>query len=766
MIPDKLQQPFFRFIKVRENKAPLEERWTDKNNYMYNETEIIAFIEKEKRYGIVTGFGGLLVIDFDTETIQKEVMQKLPETFTVKTAGRGLYHLYFIVDAPESFKVLDINKNTLADIQGTGKQVIGPGTELPNGKRYEIVKDIPLVKMKMTEIKFAFSGWLNIEKDIKKKEGTETDNDCKKIKEQVKVIDLLKEYGVDTTKNPTSCPLHTSKGGKCFSFTEEVWHCFHCEQKGNIFHLVMAHDNCSFVEAKQLLANRVGLKLSKGLISGLKIDNYTENVEAFYQEKPFFYDKNCLFWFWNEAGGRYEMVDDIDLMNSFDDLSGFDGKTVNSKLKAQYIEAFKRVGRKHKPLDAPKNLVQFKNKVFDLKNKTLTDTTPEFFFTNPIPWDIGESSDTPTMDRIITEWVGKENLKFAYEILAYCCYADYPIHRIFCFIGIGRNGKSKFQGLISKFIGRDNNCSTELDLLSNSRFESFKLYKKLVCSMGETNFGVINNTSILKRLTGQDPIGFEYKNKAPFDDFNYAKIIIASNALPITGDTSDGWWRRWIILDFPNTFEEGKDILDIIPDQEFGNLAKKTIEILPNLLLSGKFTNQGTIEERKQKYILSSNPLSLFIRDFCQTGPFCFVSYNKLYVAYIHYLNSIKKRKVKSREFKAALEDEGFAVEKTTKKVNEEFVNGLWVESLQLKDEKYCADYANYAQFSTPTPTHEELSGNFSITSIKSTKPKSYQEIHQKCDWCGISPSYTFASNGKPICEWCYKEKEGKDEQI
>jgi len=52
-----------------------------------------------------------------------------------------------------------------------------------------------------------------------------------------------------------------------------------------------------------------------------------------------------------------------------------------------------------------------------------------------------------------------------------------------------------------------NVCSTELDSLISSRFEVTRLHKKLVCLMGETNFGEIRKTSILKKLTGKDIIG-------------------------------------------------------------------------------------------------------------------------------------------------------------------------------------------------------------------------------------------------------------------
>ncbi len=87
------------------------------------------------------------------------------------------------------------------------------------------------------------------------------------------------------------------------------------------------------------------------------------------------------------------------------------------------------------------------------------------------------------MDRIFEEWVGKKNIQQLYEILAYSLIPDYPIHRIFCFIGSGLNGKSCFLNLLRKFIGTKNCCSTELDTLISSRFEVTRLHKKLVCQM-------------------------------------------------------------------------------------------------------------------------------------------------------------------------------------------------------------------------------------------------------------------------------------------
>jgi len=413
------------------------------------------------------------------------------------------------------------------------------------------------------------------------------------------------------------------------------------------------------------------------------------NVITYYEEQPFFYDKSKIFWLWNTELCKYEIVDEVDIMNNIEEALGLYGQTIGSKLKGEYLEAFKRVGRKHIPKETPVKWIQFKDKAYSINSDKIYDVTPDYFFTNPIPWEIGDSEDTPVMDKLFEEWVGEEYVQDLYEIIAYCCYRDYPIQTMICLYGCGRNGKSQYLKIINKFLGLTNICSTELDMLvgtNSSRFEIFKLYKKLACMMGETNFGILSSTSILKKLVGGDVIGFEKKGKDPFDDYNYAKIIIASNSLPSTDDSSDGFMRRWHIIDFPNEFPEGKDIIATIPEKEYNNLAFKIGNIISNLIDKSAFNKQGTIEDRKEKYMLASNPLPIFIKKYCRIHDDAFISYNKLYTLYVKYLMKNKKRKVKMKEFKSSLESDGFWVEKTAFKINGEFKNGYYVIGLELFD--------------------------------------------------------------------------------
>jgi|TARA_R100000501_G_C2624428_1_gene117729 P4 family phage/plasmid primase-like protien len=422
----------------------------------------------------------------------------------------------------------------------------------------------------------------------------------------------------------------------------------------------------------------------------LKITSYSKNMKLLHQIQPFFYDKSKIYWLWDEEEFCWKMVDETDILVLIDKQLSFAGQLVTNTVKNNYMEAFKQVGRANTPQEAPKHWVQFKDQVFDLKTKKIFPAGPRYFVCNPIPYELGRISYTPTMDKLFEEWVGKEYVETLYEIIAYCCLVDYPIHMIFCFVGCGRNGKSKFQGLINKFLGARNITSSELDLLLENRFESAKLFKRLVCLLGETNFGVMKKTSLLKKLSGGDLIGFEFKNKTPFDSENYAKIVISSNSLPTSDDTSEGFYRRWLIINFPNSFPEGKDILATIPELEYCALAKKVTEILPDLLERGTFTNQGTIEERKKKYLMSSNPISIFLQKFAEVGSEYFIKTTDLYNAYCSYLRKIKIRVVSRKEFKTALNEEGYYDRNTTKKVdlvNDVSEGGWWIEGLKLNEE-------------------------------------------------------------------------------
>ena len=523
------------------------------------------------------------------------------------------------------------------------------------------------------------------------------------------------------------------------------------------------------------------LEKSKQMYGHLKtaarqIFGYQDKLDLankFWVIQPFFYDESKIWWLWDKKDHMWNIIDEVDLFNALDSALESD-LSLRTRHKTEVKEALRRVGRGRMPKPIKKTMIQFRGNIYDLETDEVIDATPDLFATNPIPHNIGLSDETPTIDRIFKEWVGEEYVPVLHEVLAYCMLPDYPLHRIFCLVGSGMNGKGKFLELVSRFIGEKNKTSTELDYLLNSRFEAAKLYKKLVCLMGETNFTELSKTSLLKRLSGGDTIGFEFKNKDPFDDYNYAKIIIATNSLPVTTDKTRGFYRRWLLVDFPNEFTEKKDILAEIPQEEFQSLAKKCIGILKNILKERIFTNEGSIEERMKRYEERSNPVAQFIKERCVQDPAYKEPLFKFYDELKVYLRQRGHRDLSKREVTRILRNDGIDIDKKhvqvpapgggMKDTKWNYVFGLQMmqkDNLEHYEKQSGPEGPNGPQISTYSPIRN-LSGNQGPTSpkgpVSDIKTKQIYKIYHKCVSCGNIPSHTYTSDGSPICEDCLKK--------
>ncbi len=372
---------------------------------------------------------------------------------------------------------------------------------------------------------------------------------------------------------------------------------------------------------KYIQENKLGYEIPKDLVNekpyqfAMGLNSFTDFPEIarnFIRVQPIYFDNSRIWWIWNLIEYKWEMIDEIDLMIHIDNELK-NSMTVKANIKSEIIESLKREGRKNRPKKTPPTLIQFQNELVDIVTGDRFKASPNYFVTNPIPHKLGTIESVEKIEKLFEEWVGKENVIVLYEIMAYCLLSDYPIHRIFCFVGSGLNGKGTYMKLLKRFIGLSNTTSTDLDVLMSNRFESAKLYKKLVCLMGETNFSEMRKTSLIKKLCGEDLIGFEFKNKDPFDDHNYAKLIISTNSLPMTSDKTIGFYRRWYLIDFPRQFSEKEDVLVNITEEDMEALALKCLNILKELYIRREFTNEGSIEERQKRYEFKSNPMEKFL---------------------------------------------------------------------------------------------------------------------------------------------------------
>lgn len=705
MIPENLTRRGIKFCLVEKNgKRPFEKDWVNKN-YDWNNPKLQDHIKNGGNYGVIGGWAGLVILDFDTQEAVNKYYDNLPETFTVQSATRKLPHVYYFTN-PDG-----MNRKHPAgiDIRAEGGMVVGPQSSI-NGSEYTISKDIPITTISREDLLKALEMTQNGPKKTNKE--TDTSRSGKEWREILRLIQQgqKSKEGLDKELIFNAMNMFSKWQNSSDAYKERTW------QKAT-----------QHLETKKTNNTTILQGLTRQL-------DFLNIAEEFLKTNPVHYDQAKMWWAWKN--NKWEIIDDVDILNLVNDALQLQGIT-NSTIKTQLLDSLKMKARLQEPKKPKKEWIQFGDTIIDIKNKETFTATPKYFFTNPIPHNIGETTETPVMDKLFNEWVGPINSKALYELIAYCCYQSYPIQLLFCLWGNGRNGKSQYMQILQHFIGKENTTSTELDILTTRTFEPFKLFKKLVCTIGETNFGMLSNSSIIKKLTGGDLIGFEKKGKDPFDDYSYAKIIISSNSLPTTEDTSDGFYRRWMIIGFENEFEEsGQEVWKQIPESEYASLSKKITMMLPELLKGGRFTGQGTIQERKDRYISVSNPLSLFIKEHCKVDPDAMVLYSQLYAEYVRYLAKHKRRRVKMKEFKAALEDEGFWVDKANPVVGKDeqgysirksgyYVMGLDLDSLDISDTVsssalyVCSGIGNVSNLSNLSNHNFEVNKSYSALELR-----------------------------------------------
>jgi len=109
-IPKQLQCPPFRFCRIKEGtKAGIGLGWNSYNSMSYDNPVLQKHIVDGGSVGIITGFGKLIVLDFDDMDFYKNIKHKLPETFIVKSGIKKMPHLYYFLQG-EQFKTIHIDR--------------------------------------------------------------------------------------------------------------------------------------------------------------------------------------------------------------------------------------------------------------------------------------------------------------------------------------------------------------------------------------------------------------------------------------------------------------------------------------------------------------------------------------------------------------------------------------------------------------------------------------------------------------------------------
>lgn len=248
-IHPRLREESFRFVPILNgHKKPEGKRWSTEANYPFGHPILAGYLAEGHNYGVITGVGGLLVLDIDDLPRLEAlgIIDKLPETFIVRT-GRGGQHFYLlcpelkdkiILEDPE-LQDAEGDPLHLGELQALGQQVVGPGSIHPNGNRYEVINDLSIAPITgydllriLTPLKQTKASEAEQPHSVQRRTaGGSSLGDLIPI-DQVAWPDEVKERAGAEVRG--SHPLHGSKSGKNFAIntSKNCWHCFRHKSGG------------------------------------------------------------------------------------------------------------------------------------------------------------------------------------------------------------------------------------------------------------------------------------------------------------------------------------------------------------------------------------------------------------------------------------------------------------------------------------------------------------------------------------------------------
>lgn len=293
--------------------------------------------------------------------------------------------------------------------------------------------------------------------------------------------------------------------------------------------------------------------------------------------------------------------------------------------------------------DADPMLLGVHNGVIDLRRGRLRPVSPDIMVSKRCPITFDPSARCPTFEKFMCEIQPVADVRaFLQRWVGYCLTGSVS-EQVFIFMyGPGGNGKGVFIELIAWLLGDyARKIATEM-LMQHQRNpqgpspDIVALKGVRLAYASETEEGRRLADARVKELTGGDTLtGRVPYGKADISFRPSQKLVIAGNHRPDIVDTSNGMWRRVLLVGFDETFPDGRRDPDLLEKLklEGPGILNWALEGLRQWQKDG-LTAPAGIRNATAAYRQEQDIIGEWILDRCNTGPNCSVQKPDLYRAY------------------------------------------------------------------------------------------------------------------------------------
>lgn len=177
---------------------------------------------------------------------------------------------------------------------------------------------------------------------------------------------------------------------------------------------------------------------------------------------------------------------------------------------------------------------------------------PDYFSTSCLEFEYNPKSECPTFQDILNFALpNKETKRVLQQWFGYNLINRTDLEKMMIFLGKGRNGKSLLLFILRTLLGEDNISTVPLESFGK-RFQTYQTIGKKANIVGEVSDKARFPETSIKSFISGEPFTADVKFKDPVIVYPTARITVAANNFPNFKDTTDGIWRRIILIDFKN----------------------------------------------------------------------------------------------------------------------------------------------------------------------------------------------------------------------
>jgi putative DNA primase/helicase len=274
-----------------------------------------------------------------------------------------------------------------------------------------------------------------------------------------------------------------------------------------------------------------------------------------------------------------------------------------------------------------RGLIPLRDGVLDHATLELKPHSPGYRLTWQLPFHWKDSSIgcAPIEEFLFKVTGSKEIAEVLLCYLAAIVTRRADLQRYLELIGGGGTGKSTYMALAKALAGEENAVSSQLKLLESNQFETAKFYRKLLVLFPDSERWQ-GEVSVLKQLTGQDPMRYERKGVQQCKDYVYeGMVILSANEPPESSDRTSGQERRKLTVGLDNR----------VPEYEGRNLAEEFKPFLPGLLkrvleisrervtalIKHTEKNVPALAQKKWTQLIETNPIAAWVDDCIIISP-------------------------------------------------------------------------------------------------------------------------------------------------